>query len=105
MIPDEVRSDARITEGDAMTYGDILSLASGYGYCFASNKHLADIRSVSVRTINRSISNLSDCGFIRIEKKYDGFKVCQRRIYPAIVITDKQAKPDPLRKLAWSEDA
>ena len=63
-------------------YGEITSLLTKEGYCFASNRYFADLYGVIPGTISRWISHLERLNFIKVvlirnEKK----QIIQRRIY------------------------
>lgn len=89
IIPSQVRYCKELKFSERLLYGEITSLLTKEGYCFASNKYFADLYNVIPGTISRWISHLEKLGFIKIEIiRNDKKQVIQRRIY----ITDVSYK-------------
>ena len=60
----------------------ITSLACKEGYCFASNKYLAEKLDVNPKTVSSWISDLRDRGFIIVELiRNENKQIIQRRSY------------------------
>ena len=55
IIPAHVRYCKELEAGAKLLYGELTALASEYGYCWASNKYLAELYEVDQRTIQRWI--------------------------------------------------
>ena len=72
--------DLEITDGARLTYGVILSLSNRYGYCFATNSVLADLRHISESSLKRHIKELIDKKAITAE--YNARN--DRRIFPSV---------------------
>lgn len=66
-IPTMVKKNKSICSNAKLLYGDIQLLCHQNGYCYASNKFLAENLSVTDRTIRRLIKELKDANLIRIE--------------------------------------
>lgn len=79
VIPAEVRYCKGLGNASPRDlYGEISALCNKLGYCYASNKHFADLYEVDQRTIRRWVSLLEKEGFI-----YSRVKGKQRRIFLA----------------------
>ena len=82
IIPSNVRYCKELKFPERLLYGEITSLLTKEGYCFASNRYFADLYGVIPGTISRWISHLESLNFIKVvlirnEKK----QIIQRRIY------------------------
>ena len=66
-IPLSIKNNKNLSSNAKLLYGDIQLLCYKNGYCFASNKHLGDILSVTERTITRLLSELEKNNYIKIE--------------------------------------
>lgn len=113
IIPADVRYDTRLSPSEKLMYGEITSLCSKTGECWASNKYFADLYNVDVRTITRWITSLVDYKYItfRVVKKKNSQAIDKRILTlpkagtpkaPAPmdkkVHTPRQKCPDPLDK-------
>lgn len=76
-IPTMVKNNRHICSNAKLLYGDILLLCHQTGYCYATNKFLADSLGLSVRTITKLIKELKEEKFIKIS--YSKERI--RRIY------------------------
>ena len=78
---------------------NLLLLISSYtaerGYCFASNKHFAELFNVDEATISRKISKLAELGYISIEYIKRGAEVVERKIRLTKISTDDLQKCQP----------
>ena len=70
----------------------ISSLCAEKGYCFASNKYLADIFNTLDVTISKKINKLKDKGYIVIEYEKRGCEIKKRYIRLAKTLTDDYQK-------------
>lgn len=78
----DVRYSTDINWFEKVLYSDITSLTNKNGYCTASNKYFAKIFGVSIRTISRAISNLTECKFIQcVLVRDDQNEIIERKIY------------------------
>lgn len=77
-----VRYCKEIEPGAKLLYGELTALANLNGYCWASNKYLADLYDVDERTIQRWLESLSKKKFIKVEIDRKGFQV-SRKIFIA----------------------
>ena len=66
-IPLSIKNNKNLSSNAKLLYGDIQLLCYKNGFCFASNKHLGDILSVTERTITRLLSELEKNNYIKIE--------------------------------------
>lgn len=64
IIPADVRYDDDLIPNAKLLYGEITALCRKEGYCWATNKHFADLYGTSEKTITRWISNLEEKGYI-----------------------------------------
>ena len=70
IIPANVRYDNELKDKAKLLYGEITSLSTKDGYCYASNKYFANLYDVSTTTISLLIKNLIDRGYIESEIIY-----------------------------------
>lgn len=82
IITANVRYDNRLTDSEKLLFAEITSLSNKYGYCTARNGYFAKLYEVTKRTISSRINNLKDNGYLKIEFKYKGNEVKQRKMYP-----------------------
>ena len=98
LLPAAVRYDSRLKGEAKVLYSEILLLSSQKGYCYATDKYLAESYSSSQRSINRHIASLKNLGYIKIETERKGKRVTERRIYPLelskMAITDNEKGTD-----------
>ena len=67
---------------EKLLYAIITSLANKEGYCFASNKYLAEKLDVNPKTISSWISDLKNRKFIIVELiRNENKQIVQRKIY------------------------
>lgn len=82
ILPAKIRYDSRLKGEAKVLYSEILLLSSQKGYCYATDKYLAESYSSSQRSINRHIASLKNLGYIKIETKRQGKRITERHIYP-----------------------
>lgn len=68
-IPSKLLLDSTIPSNAKILYGQIKSLTYKDGYCFATNKYLAQLNNLSIRTISSLISILTKKEYIKIHFK------------------------------------
>ena len=66
-FPMNIFSNYQLSAGSKILFAEILSLAKKDGYCYASNRYLADSLAVSTRTITNRIRELKEENLIKIE--------------------------------------
>lgn len=86
VIPDTVLSATDIKPNAKLLYAKVTSLQTARGYCYATNKYLADGLGVAPDTITRLLKDLSDAGYLRLEIVRDPNTqaIRERRIFPTI---------------------
>ena len=67
VIPATVLYNKELKANEKLLYAIITSLACKEGYCFASNKYLAEKLDVNPKTISSWISDLRDKNFVIVE--------------------------------------
>lgn len=63
-IPYNIAFDDKLNSNDKLIYCYIYSLSKKYGYCFATNSHIANKFHLSRRTVQRTIEKLSNYKYI-----------------------------------------
>ena len=77
VVPAEIKYNNELTEKAKLIYGEISSLSSKMGYCFATNGYFAKLYKCTNRTIQNAIAKLQEKGFIKVVIENRN----QRRIY------------------------
>jgi len=86
LIPSGVLTHDKLSDASKLTYALILGLSNQYGYCFATNEALAEMRSTSLSSVKRHIKELLDNDVITAEYN----KRNDRRLTPHIMPTSKE---------------
>ena len=82
VIPATVLYNKKLKANEKLLYAIITSLACKEGYCFATNKYLAEKLGVNPKTISSWISDLKDRNFIIVELiRNENKQIIQRKIY------------------------
>ena len=82
VIPATVLYNKELKANEKLLYAIITSLACKEGYCFASNKYLAEKLDVKPKTVSIWISDLRDKDFITVELiRNENNQIIQRKIY------------------------
>lgn len=82
VIPATVLYNKELKANEKLLYAIITSLACKEGYCFATNKYLAEKLGVSHKTVSNWISDLQKRKFIIIELiRNENKQIVQRKIY------------------------
>lgn len=81
LIPSHLVDNPNIDDATALLYGRIVSLSNNKGYCFASDKYLAELTGVSSKEIGKRLLVLEKNGYITRETKKVGLR-WDRKIYP-----------------------
>lgn len=82
IIPATVLYNKELKANEKLLYAIITSLACKEGYCFATNKYLAEKLGVNPKTISSWISDLKDKNFIVVELiRNENNQIIQRKIY------------------------
>lgn len=86
VIPANVRYDENLKLGAKMMYGEITSLTSKTGECWASNNYFAKLYGVSPQAISKWVKSLEKANYITIEYEKDG-KLTTKRIIKLVSTT------------------
>ncbi len=82
IIPATVLYNKELKANEKLLYAIITSLAYKEGYCFATNKYLAEKLGVNPKTISSWISDLKDKNFIVVELiRNENNQIIQRKIH------------------------
>lgn len=82
IIPSTILYNKNLKSNQKILYAVITSLSNKEGYCFASNKYLAEKLNVGSNTVSGWITDLRRKNFIQVELiRNDKQEIIQRRIY------------------------
>lgn len=82
IIPATVLYNKELKANEKLLYAIITSLSNKEGYCFATNKYLAEKLGVNHKTISSWISDLQKRKFIIVEQiRNENKQIIQRKIY------------------------
>ena len=82
IIPATILYNKELKANEKLLYTIITSLACKEGYCFATNKYLAEKLGVNPKTISSWISDLKDRNFIIVELiRNENKQIIQRKIH------------------------
>lgn len=82
VIPATILYNKELKANEKLLYAIITSLACKEGYCFATNKYLAEKLGVNPKTISSWISDLQKRKFIIAELiRNENKQIIQRKIY------------------------
>lgn len=82
IIPSKILYNKELKANEKLLYAMITSLACKEGYCFATNKYLAEKLDVNPKTISSWISDLKDKKFLKVEiVRKENKQIIQRKIY------------------------
>jgi len=83
VIPATVRYDPQLKPNAKLLYAEITALQEASGYCWASNKYLADLFGLKSETITALVGDLAKAGYVEVEVVRDAEtrEVLQRRIW------------------------
>lgn len=91
VIPATVMNNKDLSANEKLLYAEITALANEKGYCYMSNKRLAERLNASDRSIRRWIQNMVEKGYLVVKViRNDNMEVIERRIY----INDTPAKEE-----------
>ena len=78
IIPSQISNDIELSSTAKLLTGEIFRLSTKEGYCFASNKYLADLMNIHETTSSKIISELKRKEIVKIFIDNNGRA---RRIY------------------------
>lgn len=86
LIPSGVLEHQGISDASKITYALILGLSNQYGYCFATNVSLSEMRKTSESSIKRHIKELIDAKLLVAEYNRRN----DRRLTPIVMPSIKE---------------
>ena len=93
IITAPVLDNRELADSAKILYGRITSLADRNGFCWASNKYLAEVSGCGERTVTRLLAQLQEFGFVQIEMVMsEQKKNMERRIFIGIGAREGVAK-------------
>lgn len=81
MIPAPIADDPDLDDSTKMLFGRIASLSNQKGFCWASDRHLAEVCNCQIRVIQIRLKVLEDKGYIQRITKKNGV-LWDRKIIP-----------------------
>lgn len=101
-VPRAITRRKDISQSAKLLYGQILTLTSKKGYCYASNARLAEYMGLGLTSIKSCLNQLSKNNLIYIETTFanKGNATKKRKIYPLI---DRNGKPINQDKILGSK--
>lgn len=78
----DVRYDRRLKANEKLLFSEITALSNKSGYCHAGNRYFAGLYDVSKTSVSNWISNLKECGYLKVVMIKDGNQIKERRLYP-----------------------
>ena len=82
VIPATILYNKELKANEKLLYAIIISLSCKEGYCFATNKYLAEKLGVTPKTISSWLSDLQKRKFIIVELiRNENKQIIQRKIY------------------------
>lgn len=97
ILPANVRYAKGLNPNAKLLYSEITALCNKDGYCWAENKHFAELYGVAEETISRWISELKKRGFIFIKMENEGRFIRKISLDKNVNALDEIVK-HPLRK-------
>lgn len=90
VIPATILNDNDLSATEKLLYGYVSQLSNAKGYCFASNKYLAEITRTSISTVSKGINKLIKKEYLKYEYEYepDSREIKERHLYIGIVKND-----------------
>ena len=82
VITGQVHFDKNVTDKEVRVYGYVSALTNSKGYCYATNKYLAETFEVSEKTIQRAVNSLVEKGYLKsVIIRDDEGMVVERRLF------------------------
>lgn len=72
LIPSHILNNPHIDDSTAILFGRIASLSNTLGYCYATDKYLAELTCTSDRQLRRRLQKLEKHGYIKRETEKKG---------------------------------
>lgn len=83
LIPSGVLENESVSDASKITYALILGLSNRYGYCFATNSALAEMRKISESSVKRHIYELINNNLITAEYNVRNDRRLTPNIFPS----------------------
>jgi hypothetical protein len=80
VIPSQVYDDERLEDSEKMLYMLVSGLAFSEGYCYASDKYLAERRNMCISAIKKGLKQLECLGYLKRETRKIG-TIWERKIF------------------------
>ena len=82
LLPPRVRYDTQLRSTGKLLYAEISAMADVTGFCWATNRYLADLLGISRNTVTELLSELEERGYILIQVLRDEKNaVTERRLF------------------------
>ena len=82
LLPPRVRYDKELRSTGKLLYAEISAMADVTGFCWASNRYLAELLGITKGTVSELLAELEDHGYIMINVLRDERgQVTERRLY------------------------
>ena len=86
VLPARVRYDEELRPNAKLIYAEISAMSDATGFCWATNRYLADLFGLTKNTVSELVAQLADRGYVRLEVvKTPTGAVTERRIWLAEV--------------------
>jgi len=100
IIPSGIMDHETLSDGAKLTYALILGLSNKYGYCYASNNDLTEMRiTCSKSTVERHIKELLESGVIEAQYSKSNY----RKLYCHIMPTDREKLTKNSKTVRYAE--
>ena len=86
VIPAGIRYDEELRPNAKLIYAEISAMSDATGFCWATNRYLADLFGLTKNTVSELVAQLAERGYVRLEiVKGDNGNIVERRIWLAEV--------------------
>lgn len=105
-IPIEILENEKLSDKEKLLYSIILSLSIDTGYCYANNRYLGKMLSITKGRISKLISSLKDKGFIEENLIYedDSKKIDRRELRPMVIFNHTRGRNEPYAMVRNNQD-
>lgn len=86
VLPAGIRYDEELRPNAKLIYAEISAMSDATGFCWATNRYLADLFGLTKNTVSELVAQLAERGYVRLEiVKGDNGNIVERRIWLAEV--------------------